>query len=151
MTFDECLKKHFPLGYQTHAVISQLTNSSIEQYTLYLLNTYDGSYDLEDTMLGILIIHTRLGNIKGHDIDYLLKELNWSPEFEYDIKYRLKLNSNTRGDCIDLGFEEIGRYDYDGNGNVSIDGGYDRNGYNRDGYDEEGLDELGYQEDYELD
>jgi len=153
MKFEECLKKHFPLGYQTLEVLSQILDQTVEEYTLSSLRNYNGSYDLEDTMLGALIIHSKLGNIKGFDSNLLLKNLNWSSAFENDVKHNLM--SNDLSDYREMLYlqkeDEIGEYDYDEHGRVSIDGGYNKGGYNRDGYDEEGFDEYGYQEDDELD
>ncbi|MCG7344068.1 hypothetical protein MHZ92_07990 [Sporosarcina sp. ACRSL] len=144
MNFEECLQKHFPLGYQMHRLLS---SESVEESSLSLLQGYSGNYELEEMMLGALILHVQLGNIKGYDVDDLLSQLNWSPDFEYDVKkYFRESNMATNENFYIERDNEIGKYDFDGNGNVLIDGGYDRYGYNRNGYDEEGYSDLGYQE-----
>ncbi|GAF65495.1 hypothetical protein BTS2_2393 [Bacillus sp. TS-2] len=84
--FENLFKKHFPQGFQTYSAISKLTNTSIEKYTLSLLSNYNGTYELEDALLGALIIHVKLGNIAGYKVDALLMELKWSKAFDEDIK-----------------------------------------------------------------
>lgn len=89
MNFDECFKKHFSLSYSTYSIIAEMSDVSIEEWTLRLVRNYKGDYELEDSLMGAFIMHVAIGNIQGWDLDTLLKKLNWSSDFEYDIKYGL--------------------------------------------------------------
>jgi len=85
MNFDECFKKHFPLGESMYSILADCDRVSIEEFTLTLLERYNGSYELEDSLLGALIMHVKLKNIKGFFIDELIGQLNWSSDFSYDV------------------------------------------------------------------
>lgn len=161
MNFDDCFKKHFSTGYQKYAVLSMLNNVTIEEFTLSVLKNYNGTYDLEEALLGALIIHVGLGNIEGYNLESLLRKLNWTKEFEVDVKHNLlgynnhgnnyipisKHTNNFRNYSSQNNDAVPGRYDYNENGYVEVDGGFDKYGYDREGYDIEGYDELGYQRD----
>ena len=97
ISFDECLKKHFPLAAQNLAIQCDVRNSfgmsepdNIERMTLSILSDYDGSYELADGFLGALIMHVTLGNIDRFDVEDLLNKLNWNVQFREDLKYLSK-------------------------------------------------------------
>lgn len=92
ISFDECLKKHFPLTAQSLEIQCDLLNAfgmgepkTLERMTLSLLADYDGRYELADGLLGALIMHVKLGNISCFDLSDLLCELNWNDQFREDL------------------------------------------------------------------
>lgn len=94
MSFDECLKKHFPLGYNTLATVANITGSTVEKDTLTVLLNYKGDTELSDEYLGALICHVRQGSINKFDLDDLLRKLSWSSDFEFDVKNSLIVKNN---------------------------------------------------------
>lgn len=84
MTFEECFKKYFPFGAMMYA-----QDGNIENRTLMLLRFYDGSYELDEPMLGALIMHVKLGNFTNYNLEELLSQLNMGKEFENDVMYNL--------------------------------------------------------------
>lgn len=102
ISFDDCLKKHFPMQASTLGMINDMTNSSLSlkrnlyDITLDILEDYKGNYELEDIYLGALIMHVRLGNISGFNLEELFDKLNWIYDFKYDVLYRLAINPDKK-------------------------------------------------------
>lgn len=100
ISFDECLKKHFPMQAHSltmvrdylHELNINSASSSLYEMTLDFLKSYKGNYQLAEVYLGALIMHVKLGNITGYDLEELFEKLNWTEEFKYDVMYRLKDN-----------------------------------------------------------
>lgn len=90
MSFEECFNKHFPLGADTFRLIAAVNGESLEEFTYNHLKKYDGSYELNDTLMGALIMHVKLEAIGGFSLDDLLNALEWTDEFKYDVKNLLK-------------------------------------------------------------
>lgn len=86
MTFNECFNKYFSAANSLYS----LTGREAEKTTLMLLSLYDGSYDLSEENLGALIMHVRLGNITGCNLQELFKKLNYLVQFEHDVLNNLR-------------------------------------------------------------
>ncbi|NLW25250.1 MAG: sel1 repeat family protein [Clostridia bacterium] len=104
ITFEDCLKKHFPKEIDSLFLLKdQLnktfnTNASLYELTLDMLRSYKGNYELANIHLAALIMHVKLGNITGYDLEELFKKRNWTEEFRYDVMYRLQEDNTIKCD-----------------------------------------------------
>ncbi|NFF82859.1 hypothetical protein FC764_16940 [Clostridium botulinum] len=92
MSFEECFKKHFPISYQIQSMLlSREEDASIEKQLLKQVDFYDGTYELEESLMGAFIMFVILGkiSISGLDINQLINNCNLSNEFLYDVKNNL--------------------------------------------------------------
>jgi len=64
-------------------------NINLEEYTFRLVRDYGGDYELEDSLMGAFIMHVKLENILGWDLNILLNGLNFSQEFNNDVLFNL--------------------------------------------------------------
>ncbi|MGI6731703.1 MAG: cytidine deaminase family protein [Anaerovoracaceae bacterium] len=106
ISFDDCLKKHFNMQASGLSLVSDYINEltgigspSLYEKTLDVLKDYKGNFELEDVYLGALIMHVKLGNITGYDLEELFRELNWTDEFYYDVMFRLRDDNITKIDA----------------------------------------------------
>lgn len=93
INFDMCFKKYYPNSYQVMSMMAEMDDETVEELTLKSIQFYDGSFQLEDSLMGAYIMHIAKGNIKGVNIDNIInsnkKIYNFSDDFINDVKNNL--------------------------------------------------------------
>lgn len=93
ISFEDCFKKHYPSSYTVMKMIAMMGNTTIEEHTLTVVQNFDGSYELEDSLMGAFIMHIAKGNINGIDIDKVINDNRasyiFTNEFINDVKNNL--------------------------------------------------------------
>lgn len=94
INFEECLKRHYPMSYNTFKIQALMQNISLEDYTLEIVEDCKGEFELADVLMGAYLMHIAKGNIEGKDLDEEIInnmiEYNFSQEFINDIKRNIK-------------------------------------------------------------
>lgn len=90
MSFEECFKKHFPMSYQMQLIMANANDfeeegTSFEESLLKQVRFYDGTYEIEESLMGAFIMHVALGNISGWNINELLINSKLSNGFIDDV------------------------------------------------------------------
>lgn len=93
INFDMCFKRYYPNSYTALSMIAKMMDETLEEHTFNTVRSYNGGFELEDSLMGAYIMHIAKGNIEGVNIDDVINvnkmRYNFTESFINDVKNNL--------------------------------------------------------------